>query len=271
MKIRRIIILCILIFFSILIMFGFLNTDLKLTKYDYYSSKIPKAFNGYKIIQISDLHHKNFGTNQSDLIKIINSQNPDIILLTGDIVDEDHTDMTPIEDLLKGICNTAPIYYVTGNHELELDASEQYGKLQVLFDNYGVVDLDDKSVELTKGGDSIYLTGLKYRSDYIKGYLESADSSKFNILMYHGSNNFNQICKYGYDLVFSGHSHGGIVRLPFIGGLIGNKGDGLLPNYCGGVFENNNSTLISSCGLGDSDIPRFNNPPEVVMITIHRS
>ena len=145
MKIRRIIILCILIFFSILIMFGFLNTDLKLTKYDYYSSKIPKAFNGYKIIQISDLHHKNFGTNQSDLIKIINSQNPDIILLTGDIVDEDHTDMTPIENLFSPYTHTDVASL--GSLQLNLRFKSWYSSFMYLFQNFTEV-IDAKVSEL---------------------------------------------------------------------------------------------------------------------------
>ena len=263
-KFMWLILLC--IFFCVYIVIGLTSTQLEVTEYTYTSTKLPKDFDGYKIVQLSDLHHKNFGENQSELIELIKAQEPDLILLTGDIVDEDHTDMTPIEDLFKGI-KGIPTYYITGNHELDLKASAQYGKLLVLMNDYGIVDLDDSSTEIKKGEASIYLHGQKFRSYYVTDYLPKAETGKFNILMYHCSDYFDLISDYGYDIIFAGHSHGGIVRLPFVGGVFGNSGD-YFPDYAGGVYEEDNCTLFSNRGLGDAKVPRFYNPPEIVSITL---
>ncbi len=249
------------------IIVGFTSTKLEVNDYTYTSTKLPKEFDGYKIVQLSDLHHKNFGKNQSELIELIKEQEPDLILLTGDIVDEDHTDMTPIEDLFKGLEGVAPIYCVTGNHELDPKASRNYGQLLVLMDSYDAVDLDDESVEIKKGDSSIYLHGQKFRSYYVTDYLPKAETGRFNILLYHCSDYFDLISDYGYDIIFAGHSHGGIIRLPFIGGVIGNSGD-YFPDYAGGVFVENNCTLFANRGLGDAEFPRFYNPPEIISITL---
>lgn len=249
------------------VIIGFCQTDLEVTHYEYSSSKVPSEFDGYKIVQISDLHHKNFGRNQSELIQAIQEEEPDLILLTGDIVDKNHTDMAPVENLIKGISSLAPVYYVTGNHELDMGAVKQYDALEMLFQQYGIVDLDDRSVEIKQGEASIYVHGQKFRSYYITDYLPLADESKFNILLYHCSDYFDLINDYGYDIIFSGHSHGGIVRLPFVGGVFGNSGD-FFPDYAGGTYTENGCTLFASRGLGDAKIPRFYNPPEVVSVTL---
>ncbi|SEQ02406.1 hypothetical protein SAMN02910289_01121 [Lachnospiraceae bacterium RM5] len=255
----------------IYISFGLISSAkcLKLTKYDYISDKVPSDFDGYKIIQISDLHHKNFGKDQSELISMINNQNPDLILLTGDIVDGNHTDMTPVVNLLKGIYKTAPIYFVSGNHELAPQGKDNYAKLETLFVEYGVVDLDDSFDIISKGESSINLYGAKFRSSYVKDYLDTPDTNEFNILMYHCTNYFDITSQFGYDLIFSGHTHGGIVRLPFVGGIFGNTGD-VFPKYDKGVYKKESSTMISSGGLGDAKIPRFYNTPEVVLVTLYK-
>ena len=139
-----------------------LQTPLTVTTYNYHNKKIPSAFSDYTIVQISDLHCKNFGKNQSELISKIKAAKPDMIALTGDIVDEDHDSISSVEDLLKGIKDLAPIYFVTGNHELTSLAATQYQELLALFQKYGVTDLDNDSVKLKKGGQSI--TCLLYTS-----------------------------------------------------------------------------------------------------------
>lgn len=249
------------------IVIGFSQKKLVVTEYVYHNKKLPKAFDGYKIVLISDLHHKNFGDKQSELLEAIKKSEPDLILFTGDIVDKNHDDMTPVENLLKGISGIAPAYYVTGNHELDMGAREQYVKLELLLEKYGVTDLDNLSVEIKRGEDSIFLHGKKYLSKNIDKYLETANQEYFNILMYHCSDSFGRISGHGYDIVMSGHTHGGIVRLPIVGGVIGNSRE-LFPKYDGGVFIENNCTLFSSKGLGDAEVPRFYNPPEVVVVTL---
>lgn len=267
-KIRHIVILFLLIFVIAYVIYGFCDTKLTLTLYDYHNTKLPEEFNGFKIIQISDLHHKNFGKNQEQLIDMIRKEKPDIILLTGDIADEEHTNMKPIEDMLVGICDIASVYYVSGNHELYNKAKKQYDKLEELFDEYGVMDIDDETVEIEKGNASIYLHGEKYRNKSIAKHMEYVDESKFNILMYHCSDAFDLINNFGYDIIFSGHTHGGVVKLPFIGGLVGNGGE-LFPKYDSGAFIHEKCTMFSSSGLGDTKFPRFNNPPEVLSVTLY--
>lgn len=245
-----------------------LQTPLTVTTYNYHNKKIPSAFSDYTIVQISDLHCKNFGKNQSELISKIKAAKPDMIALTGDIVDEDHDSISSVEDLLKGIKDLAPIYFVTGNHELTSLAATQYQELLALFQKYGVTDLDNDSVKLKKDGQSITLYGRQYFSQYLTDSLPIASDKDFDILLYHGSDNFKEIAPYHYDLILSGHAHGGIVRLPIWGGIFGNDGT-FFPEYAGGEYTIGDATLISSRGLGDASIPRFNNPPELVVIKLN--
>lgn len=273
MKKTRKILLCILLCFIIFLLIG-LDPRLETTEYIYENSKIPTSFNQYKICQISDLHCKYFGNDNQTLLTAIQDMNPDIVVLTGDIVDEDHTDLGSIETLFSGLRELQiPTYYITGNHELEKDAVKQYAKLQSLMKTYGVTDLDDKTVTLSVGEDSIYLTGGKWYSRYITQYLKPADPQNFNLLLYHGADFFDLISDYNYDLILSGHIHGGIVRLPFLNkGLLGNDGE-FFPQYVSGIYQNETktSTMIVSRGLGDAFIPRFYNRPELVCITLKSS
>lgn len=257
------------ILFLLLAAFLLLGLDhrLSVTRYEYSSEKVPEAFHGFSIVQISDLHLKEFGSHQKKLIDAIKSCRPDIIVMTGDIVDEDHTDLSPLNDLLNGIYQEAPVYFISGNHELIPEASSQYEQMQELFLQYGVTDLDDRHEFIQSGASRICLTGSKWRSKYVADYLPDADPEYFNILLYHGSDFFPLLASFGYDLILSGHTHGGIVRLPFIGGIFGNNGE-LFPEYDAGVFRLEQSTLISSRGLGDSYIPRFYNRPELVCIKL---
>lgn len=257
-----------LLFLSIYILFGFTH-NLEVTHYEYASSKIPASFDGYRIAFLSDLHCKNFGKNNATLISKIRDMQPDIIVFTGDTVDEIHEDLSSLEALFQGIQDIAPVYSVTGNHEFTKEGEEtiQYKKLQDLYAAYNITDLDDKTVDLTRDDSVIKLVGQKWRSKYIVQYIEPANTEYFNILLYHGSDFFDLIAPYDYDLVLSGHIHGGIIRLPFLGGLLGNTGE-FFPKYNSGIYQNGLSTLISSRGLGDASIPRFNNRPELICITL---
>lgn len=266
-KIKFIIVPIFFVLLALYLIIGFCQTDLKITEYTYHNAKVPEEFDNYKIVLISDLHNKIFGKHQSNLLQAIQDSNPDLILLTGDIIDEKHTDLSGTEDFICGISAMAPCYFVSGNHELLPAAEKQYEGIEALFRQYGVIDLDNAAVEITKGNSVICLHGQKFCSHSVTEFLEYADETKFNILMYHCSDYFNLISDYGYDIIMSGHTHGGIIRLPFVGGVIGNHGD-LFPKYDGGVFMENNCTLFSSRGLGDAAIPRFYNPPEVVVITL---
>lgn len=264
---KNVLILCIIVILLYIIS-GFYN-PLVLTRYDYTSSKVPEGFDGYRIVHISDFHCKEFGDGESDLIAMIRNAEPDLILFTGDSIDDEHS-LDNYRDLITGIYDVAPIYYVNGNHEY--DASAPLAEMKELNEKYQVHDLNDASVVVEHNGDSILLSGLDFRLTMrgLRNNIDHANTTMFNILLYHGTDKFDGIAPYNYDLVLSGHTHGGIVCLPFIGGIISNQKE-LFPKYDSGVYTSGLSTMISSRGLGDASIPRFHNPREVICITLHHS
>lgn len=266
-RLRKTLIATFLAAFIIFIIIGFSETDLVVTNYVYHSQKLPSDFYGYKIALISDLHNKSFGDNQSELIKELKKANPDIIALTGDIIDAYKDDMAPIEQLIIGVTSIAPTYFVSGNHEEDMRARTRYQQLKVFFDKYGVVNLNNTSVRIKKNDSSIILTGKSYQGVKIGKTLEYANQSDFNILLYHGCDTFDKTSTHGFDIILSGHAHGGVIRLPFIGGMLNNHG-GLFSKYDSGAYEKNNCTMFVSRGLGDAKFPRFYNPPELVIITL---
>lgn len=253
---KNVLILCIIVILLYIIS-GFYN-PLVLTRYDYTSSKVPEGFDGYRIVHISDFHCKEFGDGESDLIAMIRNAEPDLILFTGDSIDDEHS-LDNYRDLITGIYDVAPIYYVNGNHEY--DASAPLAEMKELNEKYQVHDLNDASVVIGHNGDSILLSGLDFRLTMrgLRNNIDYANTTMFNILLYHGTDKFDGIAPYNYDLVLSGHTHGGIVCLPFIGGIISNQKE-LFPKYDSGVYTSGLSTMISSRGLGDASIPRFHNP-----------
>lgn len=254
--------LCIV--FSLFVIVGFLQ-PLTITNYEYTAPNVPSSFEGFRILQLSDFHCKSFGKNEQTLIQKIQALHPDLILFTGDMVDEAHA-IDNFQYLVEGISDLAPIYAVTGNHDT-VD-SNVYTQMLAICEQYGVHFLDNDSVVISQGSDSLTISGTRYTFWY--GDCMPAPNSNFNVLLYHDSNAFPTTSKLGYDLIFSGHSHGGIVRLPFIGGLISNDRT-LFPKYAGGVFtsDTTNSTMYSNRGLGDTEIPRFYNSPEIVVVTLH--
>lgn len=258
---------CLLVVLILLVIIGF-DQRLETTMYDYTSAKIPEEFEGFRIVQISDFHLKQFGNEEEQLIAAIEACAPDIIVMTGDIVDGEHEDLSPLAQLLAGIHDLAPIYYVSGNHDLASDAVAQYDQMQDLFLTYGVTDLDDRQETIYRNDAQIRLTGVQWRDVYFKDYIPRADQAYFNILLYHCGDLFDLLSGYGYDLLMAGHIHGGVVRLPFVGGLV-NTGGTLFPKYDGGAFENQYMSMVLSRGLGDADFPRFYNRPELVCVELH--
>lgn len=263
---KKIVLLSVLILFILYIGLGFIS-PLRTVRYSITDSQIPRDFDGYKIVMLTDFHCKDFGDKEGDLITEISKCNPDIICLTGDIVDESHS-IDNADYLLSAISQIAPIYYVTGNHEFYRGAP--YMEFQLLCEKYGVHILNSKTEDITIGSSTIKISGLDYHdptSDIFR-HLGYADTKYYNIMLYHDSTMFDFISAFDYNLVLAGHIHGGLIRLPFIGGLINNDFT-LFPKYDYGRFDKKNSTMISSSGLGDARIPRWNNPREIVEITLH--
>ena len=244
------------------------------------SSHIPAAFSGFRIVQISDLHNVEFGKNNAELLKLLSESRPDIIVITGDLIDANHTDVGIALGFAQESVRIAPTYYVTGNHEA---ASPQYDALQDWLEDAGVIVLEDEAISLERGGETIALLGLADPDFTVKGDMFGeipamvstklknliGDESGYTILLSHRPELFETYVNCGIDLVFAGHAHGGQFRLPFIGGVIA-PNQGLFPKYDAGLYTDGGTNMVVSRGIGNSIIPlRFNNRPEIVLVKLN--
>ena len=232
---------------------------------------LPEGFDGLRVFQISDLHGRDILTKQ--LLAKAEEAQPDLILLTGDLVDADGQ-AERLTGLLAGLTALAPVYYVTGNHEWALPDAE--GMLRDLAAQ-GVTLLRNTFVTLEKDGDRLLLAGLEDPNAYadMKTPEElaaemAAAGGGFSLLLAHRPEAFPDYAALGFRLVFSGHVHGGMLRLPFLGGLLA-PGHVLFPKYDGGLFRSGASAMVLSRGLaGVNGFPRLFNPIEVCVVTLHR-
>ena len=255
------------------------NTALIVSEISISSDRLPASFSGCRIAQVSDLHNAEFGEANTTLLQMLSESQPDIIVITGDLIDAQHTDIGIALSFAQEAMKIAPTYYVTGNHEA---SSSQYDSLKTGLKAAGITVLEDKIVYLERGGETIALLGLADPNFTIKGDLFGEvpamvstklknmleQESVYSILLSHRPELFETYAACGVDLVLSGHAHGGQFRLPFVGGLIA-PDQGLFPRYEAGLFTASNTNMIVSRGLGNSIIPiRFNNRPEIVLIEL---
>ena len=255
------------------------NTALMVSTVTVSSNRIPAAFNGFRIAQVSDLHNAVFGENNAELLQILSECKPNIIVVTGDLVDAEHTDIDVALDFAKEAAQIAGTYYVTGNHEGSLS---QYDELKTGLESMGVVALEDASMQLEYNGEKVTLIGLSDPSFTLKGNMLGevpamvdtklrgliGDKDNYTILLSHRPELFETYVNCGVDLVLSGHAHGGQFRLPFIGGLVA-PNQGLFPKYDAGLYTKGDTNMIVCRGLGNSIIPiRFNNCPEIVLLEL---
>ena len=271
---RLIVALAVLVIAAIRVIMG--NSHVGVTRYEVESSRIPAAFDHFKIAVISDLHNAEFGTDNSRLLKLIEDEAPDMIAVTGDLIDSNRTDISIAEELINQIVAIVPCYYVTGNHEAWIGA--EYKELEEMMLDKGVIVLHDETVELVRDDESIQIAGLDdpafsgeevVDEDLLKSRLKDIETDdSFCILLSHRPEIFDTYVSMDIDLVLSGHAHGGQFRFPFIGGLIA-PDQGFLPEYDAGKYMEDNTTMIVSRGLGNSIIPmRFNNDPELVIVEL---
>ena len=267
-------ILCVLLI-SLVIWTIWGNTALEVNEYEITSGRIPEAFNGFRIAQVSDLHNAEFGEGNSDLIELLSQTDSDIIVITGDLVDSRQTDIEIALEFARQAVKISPVYYVTGNHEARVS---EYEELKMGLVEVGVTVLENQKVQITREGESITLIGVddpSFREDYLFGDAASVsraalsdlqnESDGYTVLLAHRPELFDIYVESGVDLVFSGHAHGGQFRLPFIGGLVA-PNQGFFPKYDAGLFSEENTTMIVSRGVGNSIIPmRFNNRPEIIV------
>ena len=254
------------------------NLSVETTKLTVTSKDLSEAFDKFSIAHISDLHNAEYGKNNEKLIDILKAESPNIIAITGDLIDSNHTNLEVALSFAQQAVKIAPCYFVTGNHEAWIGS--QYEELKTSLQNTGITVLQDEAIELNYGDVCIQLIGLNDPDFSERDRLLSESilevklsqvniSDGFTILLSHRPEYFNVYQNKNIDLVLSGHAHGGQFRLPLGGGVIA-PGQGLFPKYDAGAYTENGTTMIVSRGIGNSIIPvRINNPPEIVIIELN--
>lgn len=243
--------------------------------------KIPAAFDGFVLCQVSDVHNEARGEGNAALLRALREAAPDLICITGDFLDSRRTDLDFALELAGQLAEIAPAVYVTGNHEARrmdlsaLEAGLAARGVQVLRDDWtplarggeeiALIGLDDPG--FAAGEDWTLAEGLDQTQARLSALLAQA-GDRFSLVLSHRPELLPAYAEAGADLVLSGHAHGGQVRLPGIGGLFA-PGQGILPRLTSGVHARGETCLVVSRGLGNSAFPlRVFNPPEIVTVTL---
>lgn len=249
----------------------------KTTSYILYEDTLPQEFDGFKIAHISDLHSKP----AEGIFEAISDSSPDIIAITGDLVHDDNQDYGKVYDLIKKLSGISPVYAVTGNHDLW---QVNHKKVISHLEEAGATFLRSQLAKIERGNSEIAIAGADDPFSRLPEVIEKnaknavsqiPEYDGFKILLFHRANVFDSIKDFGYDLILSGHMHGGQIRLPLLGGVcaptsaILSKGGMLFPKYTAGVYNYKNTSMVVNRGVGNTlPIPRFGNPPEVGIITL---
>ena len=279
MKKKRLFMILPLVILAAIAFLYFENNAIGITKYELSSGKLPDGFDSYRIVHLTDLHSKSFGKEQSTITRKVKKLRPDLIVMTGDLVDSKRYNAEISLTLMRRMTELAPVYYVTGNHEW----GSRFPSLEKGLKELGVHVMRNKSELVKLGTGEIRIAGVddptfNHTADgdadrikeHIAAALQGVDSSenRFTILLSHRPELFSEYVQSKFDLTFSGHAHGGQVRLPFLGGLVA-PGQGFLPKYDGGKYTESGRAMIVSRGLGNSIFPqRLFNRPEVVLVEL---
>ena len=262
------------------------NRQLRVNKYELKVSKLPKNIVGKKILLLADLHKKRYGDNFNNLVNSCIAAEPDFIFFAGDLYSRDETDMIPKLALMKRLKHIAPTYYIFGNHETDnMDNAEA---LALKLTECGVHVLRNAMEQIKIGEDHINIYGTQlsqrfYRNEDFSHHdlprltkyeltklLGEPDKSECNFLLSHTPLAFRAYADWGADVTFSGHCHGGVIRLPFIGGILSPERK-FFPRYTKGIYELNAeqglAKLAVTAGLGKF---RLNNPSEIMICTLER-
>ena len=228
-----------------------------------YTYRNPKIAAPIRAVQLTDLHNYQYGRDNQRLIAKIQKQKPDVIFMTGDMLNEDEDRTDIVLHLVREACAIAPVYFSLGNHEVGYEKTYGEGNLTEQLEAAGAVVLEKEYVDTKIAGD-----GSEQR--FLEAFVQT---DRLKILLSHvpeGLLLWKSMEYWDVDLVFSGHVHGGQVRVPFVGGLFDPE-EGFFPTYTRGMFSCGNGTMILSAGLGSSrGIPRVNNLPEIVVCDIVR-
>lgn len=238
-----------------------------------------------RIVHLTDLHNARFGENNSRLVELVQAQSPDLIFMTGDMLNREDRDLGTVTDLIGGLCETAPVFYGYGNHETDWEDTWQES-LRTPLEAAGAVVLDNGFTDLTVKGTQLRIGG--YMGYYGQPHMISSDPALWQqdrvfyqafedtgackILLNHIP---TQWVDWGYtdtrpvDLIFCGHYHGGLVRLPLLDRGLYAPYVGWFPPRTRGVYAGTEGTCVLSAGLGSEyPIPRLNNPPEIVVVDL---
>ena len=241
--------------------------------------------NTIRIVQISDLHNSEFGTDNEELISAIREQNPDFIFMTGDMINRDEDDIHVVLNLVKELSDIAPIYYGYGNHEASWEKTYGDSLRDGLKDNgadvleLSYVDIDYNGLPMRIGGCMNYYRAwgmLTHNANDLQTSEDFADSfentSRYKVLLNHiptAWTDWGHGNDYNVNLVFSGHYHGGIIRLPILDRGLYAPYVGLFPKYTKGIISLEKAICVQNTGLGSEHfIPRVYNPPEVLVLDI---
>lgn len=255
------------------------NTTVGTTNYTLSSKRLPASFDGYKIIQLSDLHDAVFGEKHGDIVKEVVKIAPDAIYITGDFIDRNRYDLEQSLLLVDAIKDVAPIYYVTGNHEISInDVDRIKNSLQelgvhILTDEMKILSsLEGEKMSIGGIEDPLSSTGDEQVAveRAVEKAFEGVPQEMFKILLSHRPEYFDVYVRNDIDVTFSGHAHGGQVRIPGIGGMV-SPGQGIFPKLTSGIHEKEGSQLVVSRGIGNSLFPiRIFNQPEIVVVTFRK-
>ena len=257
---------------------GFLlwgTCSLQTTETALVSPALPPAFDGLRIVELADLHGRVFGRGSRRLLAAVRRAEPDLICIDGDLFDE-HTDLAMLPPLLRGLCAIAPVYYVTGNHEWRVPGLRG---ILAQMRACGVTVLQDDWRVLRRGEDALIVAGTddpcgpaerKTPAELIADIRAEAGEAAFLLLLTHRNDQLPQWSALGVQAVLAGHCHGGVVRLPFVGGLFGTDRR-LFPAWDAGLYRQGETALYVSRGLGYTNVHfRLFNRPEVAVIVLRR-
>lgn len=254
------------------------NTALETNHITVSSGRLPRAFDGFRIVHVSDLHNTVFGEHNQKLLACIRKTKPDMIAITGDLLDSYHTNLAAALEFAEEARRIAPCYYVPGNHESRIP---KYPVFKKGLAARGVVVLEDRAMEIIYKGQTIHLVGLQdssFSPDYpaMRSHVIVSRALKplikpdaYTLLLSHRPDLFDTYASFDVDLVLSGHAHGGQFRLPLVGAVFA-PNQGLFPKYDAGLYGKERTQMVVSRGLGNSSFPiRVHNRPEIVVVTLH--